>query len=83
LLKGTGLRLRDAPGVIVLTSVAFVLVYAQNIPLAAIQNVVMSSWYPFDIAEKSASIFFLCLAVWQAGKLRRRARGKTERPLPA
>jgi hypothetical protein len=68
-MKGTSVRLRNAPVVIILTSVAFVLAYAQNIPLAAIQNAVETSWYPFDVAEKLASIFFLYLAVRQAMKL--------------
>jgi hypothetical protein len=75
LMKGSGVRLRNAPIVIILASVAFVLAYAQNIPLAAIQNVVEAgsnpaSWYPFDIATKLTSIFFLCLTVWQATKLK-------------
>jgi hypothetical protein len=69
-MKGTGARLRDAYGVIVLTTVAFVLAYAQNIPLAIIQNAVLAAWYPFDIAEKLASIFFLYLAVRQAMNLK-------------
>ena len=68
-LKRTGVRLREAPGVIVLASAAFIFAYAQNIPLAAIQNAVDTSWYPFDIVEKIASIFFLCLAVWKATRL--------------
>jgi hypothetical protein len=62
-LKGRSVRLRDALGVIILASVAFVLAYAQNIPLAPIQSAVETSWYPFDFAEKLVSIFFLCLAV--------------------
>ena len=69
--KDTGASLRKAPKVIILTSIAFVAAYAQNIPLTAIQNVVDTSWYAFDIAEKSASVFFFCVGVWQATKLRR------------
>jgi hypothetical protein len=68
-LKGTGVRLRDAPWVLVLASAAFVLAYAQNIPLAAIQTLVENSWYQFDIAEKLASIFFFCLAIWEAKRI--------------
>src|SRR5271154_4629334 len=73
--KGTGVKLWKAPWVIVLTLVAFGLAFAQNIPLAVIQNVVdagsnPASWYPFDVATKLSSIFFLCLAVWQAKKLK-------------
>jgi hypothetical protein len=74
-MKGTSVRLSKAPLVIILASAAFVLAFAQNIPLAVIQNVVQAgsnpaSWYPFDIEAKLSSIFFLCLAVWQARKLK-------------
>jgi len=69
-MKGKGVGLRNAPRVIVLASVAFVLAYAQNIPLPAIQNVVETSWYPFDFAEKVVSILFLYLALWEAMKLK-------------
>jgi hypothetical protein len=69
-MKGASVRLRNAYGVIVLTTVAFVLAYAQNIPVAIIQNAVLAAWYPFDIVEKLASIFFLYLAVRQAMKLK-------------
>jgi hypothetical protein len=69
-MKGTRVGLRNAPRVIILTSVAFVLAYAQNIPLAAIQNAVETSWYPFDFAEKVASIFFLYLTLREATKLK-------------
>ena len=69
-MKGTSVRFRDAFRVILFTSVAFVLAYAQNIPLVAIQNVVETSWYPFDFTEKLVSIFFLYLAVRKATKLK-------------
>ncbi|MDA4116931.1 MAG: hypothetical protein OK455_01120 [Thaumarchaeota archaeon] len=69
-MKWTSVKLREAVGVIALTSVAFVLAYAQNIPLAAIQNLVETYWFQFDIAEKLASIFFFYLAVREAKKLR-------------
>lgn len=62
-MKETNVGLRNAPRVIILTLVAFVLAYAQNIPLVAIQKVVETSWYPFDFTEKLVSIFFLYLAV--------------------
>lgn len=65
-MKGTSVGLRNVPRVIILTSVAFVLAYAQNIPLAAIQNVVETSWYPFDFTEKMVSICFLYLAIREA-----------------
>jgi hypothetical protein len=69
-LKGSSVRLRNASLVIVLALVAFILAYAQNIPLAVIQKVVETSWYPFDLAEKLASVFFLYIAVREAVKLR-------------
>jgi hypothetical protein len=69
-MKVTSVRIRNALGVIILTSAAFVLAYAQNIPLDAIQSVVETSWYPFDLAEKLASIVFFYLAVRQAMNLK-------------
>ncbi len=69
-MKGTSVGLRNAPRVVILASVAFVLAYAQNIPLAAIQSVVETSWYPFDFTEKLVSIFFLYLALREATKLK-------------
>lgn len=65
-MKGTSVSLRNTLRVVILTSVAFVLAYAQNIPLAPIQSVVETSWYPFDFTEKLASIFVLYLAIWEA-----------------
>jgi hypothetical protein len=69
-IGGNGASLKKAPKVVILTSAAFVVAYAQNIPLTAIQNVVDASWYAFDITEKSVSIFLFCLAVWLAMKLK-------------
>jgi hypothetical protein len=56
----------DAFKVVILTLVAFGLAYAQNIPIDAIQNLVLTSWYQFDITEKVASIFFFYLAIREA-----------------
>jgi hypothetical protein len=67
---GTSASLRKAPKVVILTSAAFVVAYAQNIPLTAIQNAVDASWYAFDITEKSVSIFLFCFAVFLAMRLR-------------
>lgn len=69
-IKGASVRLRDAIGVIVLTLMAFVSAYAQNIPLNFVQNVVRTSWYSFDFMEKLISIIFLYFAVHEALKLR-------------
>jgi hypothetical protein len=68
-MKGTGASLRKAPKVIILTSAAFVVAYAQNIPLTVIQNMVDASWYAFDITEKTVSIVLFCVAVGLAMKL--------------
>lgn len=57
-------RLRQMPVVIVLALAAFALAYAQNIPLAPIQSLVQTAWYPFDVAEKLASVLVLCIAIW-------------------
>jgi hypothetical protein len=67
-VKGTDTSLRKAPKIIVLIAAAFVTAYAQNIPLTVVQNLVDTSWYTFDIAEKSVSIFLFCAAVWMARK---------------
>jgi hypothetical protein len=75
-MKGSGVRMRKVPlRVIILATVSFAFAYAQNIPLAVIQNVVQAganpaSWFPFDLEAKLSAIFFLCLAVWQAKKLK-------------
>ena len=54
--------------VLLLLAVAFVLAYAQNIPLAVVQEAVQSSWYQFDFAEKLASMVFYYLAVRESTK---------------
>jgi len=76
--RGTDVRLRDAPLVIILVLVAFVLAYAQNIPLPAIQSFVASSWYPFDVTEKLVSLFFFCLALAASRRLKANARDSVE-----
>ena len=69
-LKGTGIGVLEAPGVVVLAFVAFVLAYAQNIPLYAVQAIVETSWYQFDFAEKLLSILFLYFAFREAARLK-------------
>ena len=69
-LKGTGLGVLEAPEVVILAFLAFVLAYAQNIPMYVIQLLVETSWYQFDLTEKLASIFLLCLAFWEAARLK-------------
>lgn len=67
-MKGKKASLQYARRVVALALVAFVTGYAQNIPLAEIQDVVRTSWYPFDLAEKLTSILLLYLAVREATK---------------
>jgi len=50
----------------ILAFMAFILAYAQNIPLAIVQNFEVSSWYTLDVLEKLASLVFLCLAIREA-----------------
>jgi hypothetical protein len=69
-LKGAGVSIWEAPGVAVLGLVAFVLAYAQNIPLGIIQRIVRTSWYPLDFTEKIVSIFFLYLAIREAERMK-------------
>jgi hypothetical protein len=67
-MKGKNTSLRNAPLVVALAVVAFVLAYAQNIPLDVIQNAVTDAWFPFDIAEKLSSILVFYLALREATK---------------
>jgi len=69
-VRGTSVSLRNATNVILLAAMAFVLAYAQNIPISIIQNAVDSSWFFFDFVEKIASIFVFCLAIMEATNLR-------------
>jgi hypothetical protein len=69
-MKGKNTSLRNAPRVVILAAVAFVLAYAQNIPLDVIQNAVTAAWFPFDIAEKLSSIFVFYLALREATELK-------------
>jgi hypothetical protein len=68
---GVRVRLADAVWPIAFACIAFVLAYAQNIPLSVIQDAVLSSWYPFDVGEKVASIAFFILAVRKAQMISR------------
>ena len=52
----------------ILALLAFILAYAQNIPLTAVQDAEENSWYAFDVAEKVASIGFFVFAVREAKK---------------
>lgn len=52
--------------IVFLALIAFILAYAQNIPLGVVQNLVQNSWYPFDLAEKLLSIAFFTLAIYMS-----------------
>jgi len=65
-MKGTTIARSKAFKVATLAFVSFVLMYAQNIPLTIVQNIVENSWYQFDVAEKLSSIVFLYLAIREA-----------------
>ena len=53
-------------GALILTASAFVLAYAQNIPVTAIQEVVESQWYQLDVIEHISSGSLLVLAMVEA-----------------
>jgi hypothetical protein len=67
-LRGTKLTAAKAVKVSLLTLVAFVLSYAQNIPIASIQAFVENGWYQIDVLEHGASLIFLYLAIREARK---------------
>ena len=67
-LKGTYISNIKILKVFILTSTAFVLSYAQNIPLSIFQTFVETGWYQLDAIEHVASIMFLILAVREAAK---------------
>jgi len=69
-IRGTRVRLRNATRIITLTSLSFVIAYAQNIPLVIIQNVVNSSWFAFDFVEKIVSVLLFSFAVMEALNLK-------------
>ncbi len=62
-LKGTSLTREKVFGVALLTAAAFVLSYAQNLPLADLSTIVEQDWYQLDLAEHLASIALLYIAV--------------------
>jgi hypothetical protein len=67
-LKGTALTQAKALKVSLLTLAAFVLSYAQNIPLDALQTFVTQDWYALDLVEHVVSLAFLYLALREAAR---------------
>ena len=53
-------------GVLLLTTCAFVLAYAQNLPIGAIQTIVETQWFQLDIVEHVLSGSLLALAIYEA-----------------
>ncbi|MGD0637245.1 MAG: hypothetical protein ABSA72_04320 [Nitrososphaerales archaeon] len=80
-LKGTSFTEEKALSISLLTAAAFVLSYAQNLPLDALRTVVENDWYQLDLAEHLASIFFLYVAVRLA--MRPSGAGPTTSPGPS
>ena len=72
-LKGRTTKGIRMYSVALLVLVAFVLAYAQNLPLNIIQNLVENSWYPFDLAEKLASLAVFGIAVYLSKTSQRQA----------
>jgi len=70
-LKGTSLNVQKALKVFLLTLVAFVLSYAQNIPLDAVQSIVTQDWFQLDIIEHLASVLVFFFAIREAMKRKR------------
>jgi hypothetical protein len=71
IMGGTRASLGNTIRVVILASLGFVVAYAQNIPLSAVQQLVETSWYQFDLAEKLASIFLFYCASREAMESRR------------
>jgi hypothetical protein len=66
-VSGSGIRLgRRTLRIYLLLGLAFLLSYAQNVPLDAIQSIVRSSWYQLDIFEHLGSVAIFSLALIDA-----------------
>jgi hypothetical protein len=70
-LRGTTTTRRKLFTVSMFTLFAFLLSYAQNIPLSIIQTTVENSWYSLDIVEHVVSVTLLYFAIRVAMKLRK------------
>ncbi len=46
-----------------LAFIAFILAYAQNIPIDPVQDIVLKAWYPLDLAEHLLSFVVLYFAI--------------------
>jgi uncharacterized membrane protein len=61
---------RRALWIYLLLTFAFILAYAQNIPLGAVQSIVESSWYQLDVFEHLGSVVVFGLALVEAWNFR-------------
>lgn len=66
-----------------LLALAFLLSYAQNIPIGAVQSVVESSWYQLDVVEHLASVVVFGLALVDARGFRASRTQATAGQVPA
>ena len=62
-LKGTNLTRQKLLELSCLGIFAYVLSYAQNLPLLSIQIIVLQNWLELDLAEHVASIIILAVAI--------------------
>ena len=67
-IKGTRISASKSAKVALLVAIAFIFSYAQNLPIDAIQDAVVRSWYELDIIEHLISVAFLWLAVRESMK---------------
>jgi hypothetical protein len=65
-LKGTAITKRKLLGITLLGIIAYVLSYAQNIPLVSIQEIVQENWLGLDLVEHVTSITILGVAIRKA-----------------
>jgi hypothetical protein len=63
---------RRALRIYLLLALAFLLSYAQNIPLGAVQSIVESSWYQLDVLEHLGSVAVFGVALIDAWNYRAR-----------
>lgn len=70
-VSGGGIKLgMRALRIYLLLAFAFLLAYAQNIPLDAVQSIVESSWYQLDVFEHLGSVVVFGLALIDAWNFR-------------
>jgi len=81
--KGSRSSFWRAPRVLVPAFAFLVFAYLQNLPLAAIQDVVQAganpaSWYPFDLVSKVLAVACLFVTLKEASRLKAHGPGKRD-----